>query len=291
MATGSIERKRNDIRSVSDITTEALIPILADNPFGLCASYNEAAVFLGGMDAYRSGGNKDEGIYNDIFDGGYVQVNRKTGNQDTMAEHTHCSINGGIQPNSLKAILRKNLQFLFSGFLARFLLCMAPDLPRHFSMLSVPQEIIAAYEKLIETLFFWREKLKEVTPCNPYLVKLTHEAEELFADYYNTLADDRSSLPSGAMKASLSKLSGYVPRIALTLHVAHYASKCPTGKCPRSIPDVDATTMRSAITLVEWFRHETQRVLQIMQPSEVIEGDKEMVAILKHLADRDETTA
>lgn len=40
---------------------------------------------------------------------------------------------------------------------------------------------------------------------------------------------------------------------------------------------------------MEWFRRETQRVLQIVQPTEVIEGDKEVVAILKHLAKYGET--
>ena len=145
---------------------------------------------------------------------------------------------------------------------------------------------------MIDSLFFWRGKLRG-SPGSPYLVKLTPEAKRLFANYHDDLIDDRCSLPSGAMKASLSKLSGYVPRIALTLHVARVASTCPVEQCPPGVPDIDAETMKAAITLTEWFRRETQRVLQVMQPGEVVEGDKEIGAILNHLTngDRNETEA
>jgi len=283
---------------ISDITTEALIPILADNPFGLCGSYNEAAVLLGGMDAYRSGGNKDEGVFNSIFDGGFVQVNRKTGNQDTMAEHSHFSINGGIQPKSFRLILKQNPQFFFSGFFARFLLSMPPDTPRYIREISVPKDIKAAYVQMIETLFFWRGKLERVSddslpvnPRNPFLVKLTPEAKELFFSYQHSTEDDRCSLPSGAMKASLSKLSGYVPRVALALHIANFAANCPSGSIPTSFPDLEEETMEAAITLVKWFRREIQRVLQKAHPTEVLDGDTEITAIMKHLEKRKDTTA
>jgi len=275
---------------ISESTTEGLIPILADNPYGILSAYNEAAIWLGGFDAYRSGSGKDESIYNDIYDGGYVSINRKSGNQHIVTSHSHCSILGGIQPNSFKAILRKNPQFFHTGLFARLLPCMPPDTPRHFSEECVPKDVEAAYARMIETLFFWRDKLR-ATPDDPYLVNLTPEAKTVFVDFYNTISDDRSSLPSGAMKASLSKLNGYVLRIALTLHFAHLASTYSAGQIPTSIPDVDTETMRAAITLTEWFRRETLRVLQIVQPTEVIEGDKGAASILRHLAVHGETTS
>ena len=92
------EEPKRQFCYVSDTTTEMLIPILADNPYGVCSVYDEAMTFFGSLDAYRSGGGgKDEGIYNEVYDGGYVQVTRKTGDQFVAAERSHCSIGGGIQ--------------------------------------------------------------------------------------------------------------------------------------------------------------------------------------------------
>ena len=48
--------------SVSDATTEALLPILADNPYGVCLVRDELAAFFNGMDAYRSG-SVDRQVY------------------------------------------------------------------------------------------------------------------------------------------------------------------------------------------------------------------------------------
>ena len=279
------EPPKRKVCIVSDTTTEALIPFWADNPFGLCSIHNEGMTFFGGLDSYRSGSNKDEGIYNDAFDGGYVQVTRKTNNQYTAADHSHCSFCVGIQPECLKLIVKRNPQFLFSGFLARFLPCMPPDIPRHLRNKPVPECIKSAYDRMINTLFDWRTKMS-TTPDDPYIVKLTPEAEDLFYEYHKTLSNDRSALPSGPMKAALAKLIGYAPRIALTLHIAHFASKCTDGKFPTSIPAVTEDTMRVAIVLTEWYKHETQRILQFVRPGEIIAGDQEIAAILKHIHKR-----
>lgn len=276
---------------VSDTTTEMLIPILADNPYGGCSCYNEATTFFGSLDAYRSGGGgKDEGIYNDIYDGGYVQVTRKTGNQFIAAEHSHCSFMGGIQPESLKTILTKNPQFFYSGFLARFLLCMPPDTPKHLNKEPVPEDVENAYNGMINTLFSWRKKAK-ATPAAPCCLPLTPEAMVLFEEYHDELADERASLPSGTMKANLSKLSGYVMRIALTLHIADFASTCSDGKVPKRIPRIDEKAMQAAITLTQWYRREAQRILLMVRPNEVVTGDKEVAAILGHLKKHGKTDA
>ena len=140
---------------VSDTTTEMLIPILADNPYGVCSVYDEGMTFLGGLDAYRSGGcGKDEGIYNTVYDGGYVQVTRKTGNQFIAAERSHCSICLGIQPETLKLILKKNPQFFFSGFLSRFLMCLPPDTPNHINDDSIPEDVENAYNTALALKMF-----------------------------------------------------------------------------------------------------------------------------------------
>jgi len=272
---------------ISDCTTAALIPILSENPHGVCASYNEVSTWLGSF----SSNGKDEGIYNDVYDGSTVQVNRKTGTRCIEASHTNTSITGGIQPNSLYGILQKNPQFYYSGFLARFLMAMPPDTPRYFSDDPIPDGVSSAYHKLIETLFAWRSDTG-ATPDEPYPVALTPGAREMFADFHNSLADDRNSLVAGVMKSILSKMSGYVLRIALVLHIAEIAGNCADEHFPDSIPAITSDTMGKAIILVEWYRHEGQRILQRVQPSASVTVDREVTAILKHVQNQGgQTTA
>lgn len=113
----------------------------------------------------------------------------------------------------------------------------------------------------------------------------------MYDEYHDEIADERASLPSGAMKATLSKLSGYVMRIALTLHIADFASSCPDGEVPKGIPRIDEETMKSAIILTKWYRREAQRILQMVCPDEVVAGDGEVAAILGHLKKHGKTTA
>ena len=273
---------------VSDTTTEMLIPILADNPYGVCSVYDEAMTFFGSLDCYRNagGGGKDEGIYNEVYDGGYVQVTRKTGNQFIAAESSNCSITGGIQLETLKSILKRNPQFFHSGFLARFLLCMPPDIPKPINYDFIPEDVENTYNRLINTLFSWRKKAQS-TPATPCRLPLTPVAKELFDEYHDELENERAALPSGIMKATLSKLKGYIMRIALTLHIADFASSYPNGKVPRRIPRIGEEAMQAAITIVKWFRREDQRILEVICPNEVLSGDKEITAILGHIQRRE----
>jgi hypothetical protein len=167
---------------------------------------------------------------------------------------------------------------------------MPPDTPRHYVEVVIPKDVKNAYSRMINTLFSWRKKAM-ATPANPCRLPLTPEAKVLFDEYHDELENERAALPSGIMKATLSKLKGYIMRIALTLHVARIASLYPDGKVPRRIPRIDEETMKAAITLTKWYRREAQRILQMVCPNEVLVGDKEVHAILRHLKKHGETTA
>jgi len=269
---------------IGDTTTPALVCALADNLYGVCALHNEASGLLGSFDKR----NKDESIYNDIYDGGSVRVTRKTSKRSIVAKHSHTSICGGIQPESLKLILKRNSQFLSSGFLARLLMCKPPNIPRRYSNESIPEEIGNAYGRMIRTLFSWRGEVIP-TPDDPFLVKLTPEADKLFGEYFNMLEVERDALPSGILKAMRAKLIGYALRIALTLHVADFAAGCREGDLPTEIPDLEEGMMWSAMALTEWYKHEAERILQKTCPE--IEVDQESIAILKHVEKRGQTDA
>ena len=167
---------------------------------------------------------------------------------------------------------------------------MPPDKPKRYRNDPVPEEVVGAYAQMIETLFNWRGKI-EAKPGGPKCLMMSEEAREMFIEYYDAIEEERASLSSGTMKSSLAKLSGYVLRIALVLRIAEFASNCPVGNIPTHFPVVDEKTMAGAITLIKWFRRETQRVIQRVRPTEVIVGDREVSSILQHLESRPHTTA
>jgi hypothetical protein len=250
-----------------DTTTEALIELLSENEDGVFLGRDEIAGLVGGFDAYRSGTSKDEAVFNEIFDGNYAQVNRKSGNKKFIAaKHTHTSICGGIQPEKLKAVLRDNPSFLYSGLMARFLVVMPPDDARPWSDSNMPTSVKTAYQQLFDTLLAWRSYQMVMSPDNPYRVEMTEEARRLFIENYNSLAADRVSLQSGILKASLSKMVGYAGRIAIVLHIAEYASRLHNKPFPGRIPPVEKETMNNAIQITQWFIEQSQRVIRQLCP-------------------------
>ena len=107
--------------SVSDATTEALLPILSENPYGVCLVRDELAAFFNGMDAYRSG-SVDRQVYIEIHGGRFVQAHRKTGVRYLAAKTPSLSIIGGIQSDVIRRTIHAEPEFLTTGLGARFLM-------------------------------------------------------------------------------------------------------------------------------------------------------------------------
>ena len=166
---------------------------------------------------------------------------------------------------------------------------MPPDTPKHINDDFIPEDVENAYSRMINSLFSWRKKAK-ATPTTPCRLPLTPAAKALFNEYHDELEDERATLPSGIMKATLSKLKGCIMRVALMLHVVHIASNYPDGKVPQGIPPIGEVAMRAAIILTKWYRREDQRILQMVCPNEVLVGDKEVAKILEHIQRRDNRT-
>ena len=278
------ELPRHRFCHISDCTTAALIQLLSENHYGVCASYNELSTWISNF----SYNGRDEAIFCGVYDGSPVQVNRKTKPRYIEARHTNTSITGGIQPESLNRILQRNPQFYYTGFLARFLMAMPPDTPRYYSDYTVPNTTVNEYHKLIKTLLSWQTDVI-ATPDDPFQVTLSVAARALFTEYHDSLTDDRSSLADGVMKTILPKMVGNALRVALTFHMVETASN---AKQLSNTQEISVRTMKNAIALVEWYRREGQRILQQYRPFETTKGDREVASILNHIKNQGgQTTA
>ena len=237
--------------SVSDATTEALLPILSDNPFGMCLIRDELAAFFNGMDAYRNG-SVDRQIFIEIHGGRFVQAHRKTGTRYLAAKTPSLSIIGGIQSDVIRRTVKSEPEFMTTGFGARFLMVYPPAEPIRWNSNVADSTVLASYEGLIDTLLQYREGF---TPDEPGIVSMTPGATSLIFGFQNRHATDSLDIADGNIRYVENKAGMHCARLALILHVVHCVEN---GIDP--VSPVSQETMRQAIALTEWFLNEAHRI-------------------------------
>ncbi len=259
------ERPRPPARErvvVSDTTLEGLIPILEENPRGLLLTRDELGAWLRSFDAYRKGRGGDLQQWLSIHRAGEVIVDRK---QDRTFLHVRwgfVGICGGIQPSTLRRILRP--EFFECGLAARLLMVYPKAPRRRWSEAVVDGHLAAAladvFTRLGSLLFVEDESGERV----PVVMVLAPEAKELWIRRYDDFAARMDALPEeDALGAAFSKLEGYTARLALIFTLVEWAAT-GTGDPPNW---VDAENLARAIRAAEWFSHETARVYAMLGES------------------------
>lgn len=106
---------------VGDTTTEALVPILAENERGLLVERDELSGFFASMDRY-SGSRKvsaDAAAWLSMYNASSLSVDRKMDRQATYIRSAFINITGGIQPSILHKVLAG--EHTENGMASRFL--------------------------------------------------------------------------------------------------------------------------------------------------------------------------
>ncbi|MFZ4576387.1 MAG: YfjI family protein, partial [Phycisphaerales bacterium] len=263
---------------VSDVTIEALVPLLQANPRGLLLVRDEVSGWIASFDAYKSGGKGggDAAHYLSLHSGESITVDRKSGTPPTIHVPLGAlSIAGGIQPGVLAKHMSKDHRE--SGLLARMLLAQPPRRPKVWSEKSVAVELEARVRAVFGRLLALkhdREPFDPETECRAHIVTLTPEAKRAFVEFFNKHNKQQSEL-SGDLAAAWSKLEGYAARFALIIHLVRYAANDPA--VPSPLTPVDETSMRNGIAMSQWFANETERVYAIMVESPGAKATRELV--------------
>lgn len=240
-------------------TTEALLPILAENPFGISLVRDELSGFIKGMDRYTSGGKGDLQVYLEAHGGIPISVDRKTGERFLAADTPSLAIVGGVQTDVLRGSVKSDSELLTTGFLARFLMAFPPSEPIYWNDNVVDPVVQSSYEALIDQILSYRDYM---TPDNPGVVRQTPEASALIKDFQHQQADKTLSTSNTSIINVRDKAGMHCARLALVLHVVKHAA---IGNFVPSYEDVSEDTMRSAITLAEWFLNEACRVYSMFE--------------------------
>lgn len=257
---------------VEDTTTEALAPILLENPRGLLLARDELSGFLRGFDQYRAGKGGDAARWLQLHRAGELMVDRKTGEGTIFVANASVSVTGTIQPEILRTSL--GYEGFVSGLAARMLLAMPPRRVQVWNENVVEPKVSENVERIYARLL----SLAPADNGTPVLVDLTPSAKEAWKQFYNDLNQELATL-TGDLAAAWKKLEAYCARFALVIALARAASDDRDGSM-RPETFIDEPDMVAAVTITRWFMHEGERVYAVLAESPAQSEDRELVELI-----------
>jgi len=262
---------------VSDVTVEALAPILLANPRGLLLSRDELSGWVGGFDRYAAGGKgADASNWLSMYDAEAVIVDRKTGNVKTIfVPAAAVSVVGTIQPGTLTRVFTR--EHRENGMLARLLLTMPARKPALWTETEIHESIEGRFAELIDTLLNLAPGLDEEGDPRPRLIPLDPEAKAVFVAWHDDHARELNEA-TGDLAAGYSKLKGICARLALVIHCVRVADRDSTLQDPAY---VDAASVTCAIRMTEWFKAEAYRVYAMLAETDDDRERRELVELIK----------
>lgn len=236
---------------VQDTTMEGLGQVLQHNPRGVLLIRDELAGWVGSMDAYRKGADREAWL--SLWNHGLPAItNRKTQAPTVLPDGGFVSVVGGMPPGGLSKLRSQDGQE--DGFLPRFLMAFPEPLPERL-LVSVPVPT-DAYVDHVRGL--WATHPAHNNPSwdgVPITIRLGTDAYEVFRVWHDTVTREASEAASEYLNAALGKLPGQCARLALILHCSEIAN----GKAERRT-HVGRETMGKAIHLANYFGAQARRI-------------------------------
>ncbi|MBD1878372.1 DUF3987 domain-containing protein [Coleofasciculus sp. FACHB-T130] len=229
-------------------TTEALLEAHAQekNATGFVAVKDELAGLFTGMGQYKGGKGDDRQIFLDLWNGADDKVDRI--GKKSFLSRTCISITGGIQEKILLRTMKDPDDP--DGMWGRFLWSKPPHLPDYWT------DGETDITPFLATLYRHLDTLPSDT-----LYTLDPEARDLYKHWVNYLADEKSN-STDAMRNALSKLKGYMARLALVIHCLDLAAD-------PSLPfttTINASTIERAIAWASYYLNQARLLNSKSQP-------------------------
>ncbi|PSB28837.1 DUF3987 domain-containing protein [Chlorogloea sp. CCALA 695] len=246
-------------RLLSNVTSSTKIRIHQENPRGLLEYIDELVADYQRLNQYKGGGKGDDlQLELSFFNGTAINYDRHDAR--LFLSRTAFSKTGTYQWDTLARLMGDDVNFISSGYSARFLYCSILDAPPRYLDLLTPK----ANSNFTETLEYLYEQL-EGLPQQDYL--LTREAKVLFQAWNHTLADDEREENYFGFSIVYAKIEAYAARIALWLHIVN--AVCG-GKLPE--PTIDGETMRHAIEISSFYLWQQKLIHGNNAPTRKLEG-------------------
>ncbi len=250
-----------------------------DCPRGLLLARDDLSDWIGSFERHRKNA-RDAHKWFEMHKAGTFSVIRKvdkyTSEGATRFFHDAAlSVAGTMHPETLKRAHEKQ-----NCLLPRLLMAWPPPKPRQWT--NEPEDTNAheAFESLFERLVKLNFARDEAGFAVPVEIKLSPEAEAVWADFYNANAEEMETV-NDMLSANFAKLESYCARFALLLHVISVARA--SGPCDHSANAtlIQPETMQSAIKLTEWFKNEHRRIYSLISDQEDEDQSVALVRVIE----------
>ncbi len=249
---------------VSDVTIEALAPILEANPRGVLCERDEIDGWFAGHNQYKAGKGSDRANWLQLHRAGTITIDRKTGERRTIhVPLAAASLCGTIQPGTLRRALTADQYD--SGLSARLLLVMPPTRRKQWTDADLSKQTEDRYADLFARLHVLEHGATDDGKPVPIAVSMSVDAKAQWVSFYNEFAASQSEAGDD-LAAAFAKLEGYAARFALVHHFVRWATE--TGFDAQAI---GPESIDFGITLARWFAHETERVYMALGRTETSE--------------------
>ncbi|NLX21648.1 MAG: DUF3987 domain-containing protein [Phycisphaerae bacterium] len=235
---------------VSDVTVEKLAVLLNENPRGLVVVRDELASWLGSFDRYSQGKGADMPAWLSMYDASSVVVDRKTSGS-VFVERAAVSVLGSIQPRTLRRLFGNAERE--SGLLGRFCLVEPPEQLGLWSDKSLSETAADGWRSTIEGLIGLPPALGDDGTERPQYLPLHRDALPDFVPWHDALKRELASEEDEDLRAAIAKLKGTCIRIALVL-------ACIEAAHGERVVCIGRESIRRAIEIVDWLKHEARRV-------------------------------
>jgi len=230
---------------IGDVTSEALVDILAANPSGLIRYRDEGRSFFTDADKYSGATGSDQTKYLEAYDRRPIQVDRVRKERVSYVHRPCISLFGSIQPKVLMNCF-SDLDTA-SGYLGRFMVIHSYlETPPFWNEASMSAADVALWHKLVNA-FITLDMIQDENGCfDGRMIALTPAAKDTYIEYYNEM----TALPfveTDVFREIISKTKEHVLRLCLILHCMEHAVAGTDDMQP-----VTEQTMQKAIKLAEW---------------------------------------
>jgi hypothetical protein len=249
---------------VDDATTESLAVILSENPRGLLLAKDELTALMGSLNQYKSGKGTDRQFFLSSWSGASIVVDRKgtVGREPFRVPHPHLGIVGGMPPDMLGELAESRSRD--DGFVDRMLFAFPDPMPKlPWSDEGIPKETSEAWAEIVSVL--WKRPMVVIEGKeSPQVIYFTPLAKEAWRAWYNSHQAERNrdDFPDW-LQGPWAKMEQYAGRIALTLHMLHWAAD--PFRPESSIPDIEPQTVKDAARLVDYLKSNLRRVHSVMR--------------------------
>lgn len=253
------EPKRRDLL-IEDITPEAVIRMMANNPWGMGVFSDELSNWLNGLERYSN--NTGRSLWLKIYDASSHKMNRvKDGDDAVIAERPFASIIGAIQPDKLLEITA--LSNADDGLQSRFM----PFWPDYVTMPMSKDDV--EIEDWYTPIFENMQALETKQDGVPLEMKFTKAARHHLVDWSN----DREIAELGynhRIAGVFGKAGGQVVRMAGMLELIKWAVVSDDFD-PKAPPtEVSLESVKAAIR----FRQEYLKPMQKRVFQRSVESDE-----------------